>query len=78
MLCIPQEQRQESARSGQPPQTAKLHVSGRRTVYSDAAGGLTTVQKTLAAVGIVVLCLSGCQQTHNGQRGSPDVVGPGS
>jgi hypothetical protein len=33
------------------------------------------MQKVLGAAGIVVLCLAGCEATHNGQRASPDVVG---
>ena len=33
------------------------------------------MHKTLGAIGIAALCLTGCQEAHKGQRSSPDIVG---
>ena len=33
------------------------------------------MQKTLGAIGVLVLCLAGCQEAHNSQGASADVVG---
>ena len=33
------------------------------------------MQKTLATVGLVLLCISGCRESHTGQGTSADVVG---
>lgn len=32
------------------------------------------MRKTLGAVGIVALCLAGCQEAHNGQGAPADIV----
>jgi hypothetical protein len=33
------------------------------------------VQKRLGAIGVVALCLASCHEAHNGQGGSPGIVG---